>query len=101
MLKHKPSEIPLATLDMLTLARDEKWLRREHADALQKATKLYQAIQQALAVTVSGNFNPEATPISVKNLLTRITNAKDFAALEKAYRQACAQVADIFLKTIC
>jgi [glutamine synthetase] adenylyltransferase / [glutamine synthetase]-adenylyl-L-tyrosine phosphorylase len=100
MLKHKPRTVPPATLDMLTLAQDNKWLSRELAGTLTATTKFYHTLQQSLAVTVSENFEPDTAPISVKNLLARKANVNDFTLLEKDYKQACAQVRDIFVKTI-
>jgi len=82
------------------LARDKKWLANEHADTLLRATKFYHTLQQVFAVTISENFDPTVAPTSVKNLLARTTNVEDFAALRKKYTQTCAQVVDIFWKTI-
>ena len=100
MLKHKPKIIPHATLDMLALVRDKKWLANEQVDILMHATKLYQALQQVLAVTVGGNFNPAEAPKSVKNLLERTAKKNTFEALETTYKMICTNVVSIFKEEI-
>lgn len=100
MLKYKPVECPCGTLKMLALARNEKWLESGDADTLLDAAELFHTLQQTLAITVSGNFDPKTAPISVKNLLASTTKMKTFEALEKAYIEACARTVEIFKSII-
>ena len=100
ILKHQPKIIPPATLDMLTLARDEKWLTGALARTLLRTTRLYLTLQQVLAITVSGNFDPDTAPISVKNLLVSATQEQSFETLEQNYIGACAEISDAFRQII-
>jgi len=100
MLKHKPETVPRGTLDMLTLARDEEWLAEELADTLLTTTKLYHNLQQALAITSSGNFNPHDTQLSVKNLLVNVAQERSFDELEQNYIRAGVEISDVFEKII-
>ena len=100
MLKHKPDKVPNATLDMLSRARDENWLDENDANILIRAAKLYHALQQTLAITVSGQFNPETAPISLKNLLAETVDEESFHALEGKYFNILCEVSDIFRRII-
>ncbi len=96
MLKHKPKLVPKSTIDMLVLARDEKWIADAQANKVLNATKLYHKLLQALAVTFSGNFNPDTAPDSLKKLLFSVSKEKNFENLAHRYTKSCAEISTIF-----
>ncbi|MCF6220935.1 MAG: bifunctional [glutamine synthetase] adenylyltransferase/[glutamine synthetase]-adenylyl-L-tyrosine phosphorylase [Robiginitomaculum sp.] len=100
MLKHKPEQMPHGTKDMLIKAHAENWIQRADADMLLNTTKLYHALQQVIAVTISGNFDPDEAPETVKTLLVSATKNRTFAVLEKTYIDACAGTSEIFGRII-
>jgi len=100
MLKHKPKLVVQGTIDMLKMARAEKWIADDFASTLLTATRLYHILQQTLAMTISGNFNPDTAPTSMINLLVRVTQAKNFDQLEQDYTRFCEETTYIFEKTI-
>ncbi len=97
----QPENLPKSTVGMLQLAKSEGWLEKTLADRLIAATGLYHRLQQVLAVTVSGDFDPAQTPVSVRNLLARATGDKgfvDFTKLQRDYFEICRQVRADFVK---
>jgi len=98
---YQSNNLPKSTVGMLRLAKSEGWLEKKTADKLIAATGLYHSLQQILAVTVNGNFNPAQTPLSVKALLVQATGyngSADFVKLEREYLEACNQIRVGFLQ---
>ncbi len=107
MLRREAKNIPQSTIDMLRLAKSKAWLGEKLADNLIAATGLYHGLQQIIAVTVNGNFDPAQTRLPVKALLAKSIaddadaandGHADFPKLEREYQTARQQVQADFQK---
>ncbi|PHR59329.1 MAG: bifunctional [glutamate--ammonia ligase]-adenylyl-L-tyrosine phosphorylase/[glutamate--ammonia-ligase] adenylyltransferase [Robiginitomaculum sp.] len=96
ILKNKPVNAPRGLIDILVLARTEKWLKADDANNLIEVSRAYQILLQTIAIAIDGIFIPSEAPISVKRLLVKSVGMYEFHELETRYEKWRNDTARIF-----
>jgi glutamate-ammonia-ligase adenylyltransferase len=96
VLNHKPDVRPLATLDMLKMAKSEKWLKSDAANTLIQACLFYHDLIQLTAILSDGEFAGSSASILAKSMLAISVDCADLDQVEKKLQNTFKTVSAIF-----
>src|SRR5262249_32921017 len=92
----RPEILDLDTLRVIDNAEQLGFLRRQSAEVLRSAGRLYHDLTQVLRLCVTGKFNPKTAGEDLLRVMARAGDAPDFSSLEARIKETQAEVRRVF-----